>query len=591
MSTTGTITLGANTVVGNTLVLIFAGMGTSGGNGQTAFTGPAGSSLAYQDMGGTTPIFTNGAYAMEVFTLPITAAGSVYAVGATNHNSGGYWTALALEVQGPVVVGATAVTPTITSNTISATLTASPSALNFLVSEVITKVTLSAQSAGLSSMLAEPAVSANTGSTNTFLVAPNALGIQQSITYTSAPGSAYWGMVSIGSGPGLPIAGTSGIYAGANNSIQNSGSYNVIAGGSGNLVQGDHNFIGGGSGNVAAGVAGAVFGQGNTISAAYSQNGVFVAGVSNYSNGALEGGGALIGNANTAANSNVGPNWALGYGNYISAANQVSLIGVSNSITTNGNYSVLVGYNNSIIASGNTNVAAGQNNVFNGGQNSCIFGQGNTIGSGSAILGNNILGYSNIITAGSNVAIVGGISCSASGSLTTTGGYYGTDRGNRGGRVWGGSYNFGTTTPGHNQIEDYLLTVKSTGTTTVRVTTDGTGSASATNIGALGTKTVASFQAVLTMYDTTNNWVANYTYGFEGAPGIVQVGSSAATTSIGNSPTVFAQGSTVGSVPTLNAPTVSADTTYSGLNVSVLPPNGDTIYIECHLMQRVLGVF
>lgn len=218
-------------------------------------------------------------------------------------------------------------------------------------------------------------------------------------------------------------------------------------------------------------------------------------------------------------------------------SNDVGAIGIGNDLTSQGANSINVGGTNDV--EGDFGIGIGSN----------ISG---SVGSGTTAIGRYITGN------GTNTQLLG---------------YQITDRGNYGAFIHSGVNLQGTTSNlGRSQLEEYVLVNQTTGSTAVRLTADGN-SAGALNVGALGSAGVAQFTIDLTITDTATGAIVTYTLG----PSLIARPTSQASTVMGTGNPSFVAGPTVGSLGALGAaPTVTADTSNGGFNLSYTPPSGNT---------------
>lgn len=256
-----------------------------------------------------------------------------------------------------------------------------------------------------------------------------------------------------------------------------------------------------------------------------------------------------------------------------SNANQVAfgaqsfVAGANNA--ANGSQSMAVGYGNTASALGG--VALGYSNTASS-QASVALGQGNSV---TGLAG---IGYNNSVS-GSNAVGVG-LSCTASGPNSFVFGTSALDNGNEGQFAFGFVENsiYGASTIQHREN---VFSIASNGSAAVRLTAKQQGAGSAT-VGALPNYTFMMWQAEFIAIDTATSASIMYTFG----PSVIFKGGNAASTVMGTGNPAAVAGPTVGSPPALGAaPTITADTTYGGFNVSVTPPSGNTTnwYYVCRI--------
>jgi hypothetical protein len=392
---------------------------------------------------------------------------------------------------------------------------------------------------------------------------------------------------SSNSGAAVSLTGTSTVFATFAATTANSvggvrGSGNVVVGGNfaNSITSGSNNGIFAGATNVISGSIAQdcviIGGSQQTLSSTGSNNGMFVGNGNTISAG---GGAAIIATTNGTISST---------GNYNLIASGNSQV-VGGSVATSA---IIGGTNNTITSSGGVSsiVLAGAGNVITSTGSYCatVGGLQNTISSGSR----NILigGGQGTIAGGNAIIMLNGISCTASGSLSIVGGAYATDRGNFGAKVYGGGGNNAFSSAGHAQTETYVFTAKAISTTAVRLTADAA-AAGAANIAALIAKSAATFSIVLTAIDATAGGSTVFTMG----PGLIGMDSGGvSTTSMGTGNPIFVTGPTRGSIGTFSTlPTVTADTTNGGFNISVTPPaaNVNTLYFTATVVMTLGAYF
>lgn len=265
------------------------------------------------------------------------------------------------------------------------------------------------------------------------------------------------------------------------------------------------------------------------------------------------------------------------------ATNNVIAGGSSNS-TGNATGQFIGGGSGNSTSANNASVIGGASNASNG-INAISGGTGNTAGNQNSIA----LGTGNTVSANQGVALgdgnqVSGVSASALGRDVTLSGQYsfGTgqltgDRGTSGAFVEGGlgGPSANSSHPGRGQSVVYTLWSDVSNATASRLTTTG-GGASSTNIGVLpGGPASATWNCRILISDKTTAgkiWV--YTI----ADSLVYTtSSSSATTALGTSNPSPVAGPTAGSPSALQAaPTLTADTSLGGFNLSYTPPSGNT---------------
>lgn len=300
-------------------------------------------------------------------------------------------------------------------------------------------------------------------------------------------------------------------------------------------------------------------------------------------------------------------------------SNSVDLQPTNSSMTAaqvaSGTNSVALGGTNT--ASGTRSVAIGTGNTASGADNSVAIGYNNTagtltfsgpvaVGISNSVGGDNAgaFGFSNAAFGAAAFAVgydndagnsVGGTFSAAFGyqnsvlGINSVGlGYRGDDRGNAGAIILS-TANLGGSSSlrGRSQAEDYPSFINTTsGSSAVRLTTTGA-AAGATNVAALGTSSTQMFDCWVTITDTSSGEYVTY---YMAVPAAISKGANNASTALGTPGPVFTLGDVSGSPPTLAAaPTITADTTNGGYNLSYTPPvaNSNTFYAVAHL--RILN--
>lgn len=251
-----------------------------------------------------------------------------------------------------------------------------------------------------------------------------------------------------------------------------------------------------------------------------------------------------VGAANTASGGN---STATGWSN-TSSGSASTAVGSNN--TANHASSQAVGSSN--LAQGNSSTAVGNSNEADG-ISSTVIGVGNLAGNVSST-GSTAIGTNNFVN-GTNAFIAGN---------------RGTDRLNTGAHIAASDSLDGQ--QGRSQIERYNFLNKTTGATAVRLTTDGT-AAGAFNQAAIGSFQSVSFTVEIIITDTTSTG-KSVTYSL-GQSLLERLNLVATTTLTLNAGGIVAGPSSAGY--TLGAiPTITADTTNGGLNISYTPPAGNT---------------
>jgi hypothetical protein len=205
-----------------------------------------------------------------------------------------------------------------------------------------------------------------------------------------------------------------------------------------------------------------------------------------------------------------------------------------------------------------TQVASGANSVAIGVANSAL-------ASGSVAMGS-----SNSAGNASSAAFGSANTISGIGSFVA--GVRGVDRGTHYSRIFAANRFLAD---GDKQFHECIFNATTTGAASasaVRLTTDGT-TASATNVMVLPDNSVYMVECLLISWDQTTKKAIAYWR----TPGLIQRGTGAATTALGAMAPSFTAFDNTASPPTMAAgPTLTADTTLGGLNISITGPVGNT---------------
>lgn len=221
----------------------------------------------------------------------------------------------------------------------------------------------------------------------------------------------------------------------------------------------------------------------------------------------------------TAGRRNTASTNAVAIGNSLTASG-VSATALGASSTVSGNYSLGVGENNTI--AGAYSIAAGErhNSV---GAHSAVFGAfGSTAGAENAL----------ILAAGQQ----------------------------------------GTSTAGMAQSATWILWNRTSGSSAVRLTSNGS-TASSTNIANLANNSAKAFRVKIVIRNETSGNTNTYSLDLS----LITRGANAASTAMSAGNPAVTAGPTTGTALTLGAaPTVTADTTNGGFNISYTPPAANT---------------
>lgn len=277
-----------------------------------------------------------------------------------------------------------------------------------------------------------------------------------------------------------------------------------------------------------------------------------------------------IGGNNTASNTNSS---AVGQQNTASGSHS---LGVGELNLATGTNSTALGFNNT--ASATSSVSIGDSNISITGGSTISIGKSNISSTTGSISIGDTAWAGTVGTSGGSISV--GVQADILGGRSIGLGTQATDRINGGGHFLalanlGGS----TSARGRSQIETYSFVNSTSGSSAVRLTTDGA-TASSFNVGALASAHSASFTVECNITDTVTAKVVTYTL----AQSILQRTTNEASTVLtANGGGVVAGPATAGG-PTLAAGiSVTADTTNGGLNISYTPPvaNTDLFYAHC----------
>ena len=261
------------------------------------------------------------------------------------------------------------------------------------------------------------------------------------------------------------------------------------------------------------------------------------------------------------------------------------IAGGSNNTTSNAAYQTVAGGDNNKTTNNFDTVGGGSGNTASGGSSVVPGGSNNTASGADAIAagaGCQASGAQSVSMGNGNVASgiashATGSGTAASGNFSSASGQFTTTRGTSGAFINGGLGGPSATAsfPGRGQSVTYTLFVQTNGATAVRLTTDGA-AAGPTNIGVVPVAGLAMWTATITIADKdTFGKVATYTIG----PSLIQrAGDGTMTLGTGNP--VAVAGPTIGTLVLAAIPTLTADSTNFGFNLSFTPPvaNTDNLY-------------
>lgn len=230
-------------------------------------------------------------------------------------------------------------------------------------------------------------------------------------------------------------------------------------------------------------------------------------------------------------------------------------------------------------ATGTNSLSAGIANTSSGAA-SITLGHGNTA---TASFGQAV---GEAVTNFGTGAIGQGTSLTVSGNFTVMHGQLGDDRGNGGARIWSPISINSSSAKGHSQVEDYLFVNSTAGSSAVRLTTTNAAAGSA-NVGALGTNQAALLTVDIIITDFTTGKSATFYL----AQSLLEKGANNATTTFtANAGGVVAGPASSGGFTLGANPTVTADTTNGGLNISYTPPAGNTDTFYAEALVRYLSI-
>lgn len=259
----------------------------------------------------------------------------------------------------------------------------------------------------------------------------------------------------------------------------------------------------------------------------------------------------VVGTNNTAS---AASSMAVGTGNTASNINN-GAFGIGNSVS--GNASFTLGYQNTVTSQ--YSAAIGNNGSISG-DHSFFLGESVTISNSQAV------GFGRNVTMSGQGAIVFGLGNSYAYGARAT------DRGNTAAFIFNNnSFKGGT---GELQVEEYTLCNETTGASALRLTADAN-SAGAANVAAIynGNVGIAVGTIDFVALDVTSSTAKGYVYT---CSQFVATTDGTTKFALSGSPS-FSLTATLGSPAALAAaPTVTADTTNGGFNISVTPPSGNT---------------
>jgi hypothetical protein len=227
---------------------------------------------------------------------------------------------------------------------------------------------------------------------------------------------------------------------------------------------------------------------------------------------------------------------------------------------------------------GSTNTASGTNATAIGVSNTASNTAAVAMGNASQATGSVAIAIGNGAISSGAASVALGQNVTASGGGAFVHGNRATDRGTGGSRAFA-SGQFITT--GDGQIQEAVFRATTAAASATRLTTDAA-AASATNVLVLPNNGSYLITAECIIRNVTTGKTLTYTLG----PSMVERGANAAATAVASGNPAFIAGPASSSPPTLAAiPTLTADTTNGGLNISFTPPaaNTDTYRAVCYV--------
>ena len=225
--------------------------------------------------------------------------------------------------------------------------------------------------------------------------------------------------------------------------------------------------------------------------------------------------------------------------------------------------------NTHAVALGNLNIVSGTTAVAIGASNTVSVTGGIALGAANTVSGSNFGFAAGTLNAVSGLGAVGlGGTLAMSGNYSFGFGDRATDRGNRSAFILSPASAGGV---GRYQDESYILWDTTSGATARRLLADGA-TATAVGVAALSNNTVQLFEIDMVVFNTATLEYSTWRL----ASGAIRRGVNAAATVIATGTSAFVAGPGSTTPPTLAAnPTLTADTTNGGYNISYTPPVGN----------------
>lgn len=261
---------------------------------------------------------------------------------------------------------------------------------------------------------------------------------------------------------------------------------------------------------------------------------------------------------------------ASGVGSFVAGEDNTASNGFATALgqanTASGGGDTAVGESNT--ASGGNDFAAGSGNNASGGL-AVAMGHNNTASAGEAVAmgNNNTASQADAFALGQNSA-ADGANCFAVGAFA------------------GCNTNIGLFAVNPAQVHNTtmeaqwwtcILAVRTSGASAVRMTSDATGSASTNNVCNIPNNYSFAWTAECVLSDSTTPKINTYSVG----ESLIYRLSNAASTAMASGNPAVTTGPVGASSMTLQAaPTVTADTTNGGFNISYTPPSGNTDFIN-----------
>lgn len=381
----------------------------------------------------------------------------------------------------------------------------------------------------------------------------------------------------LGDGNTLNNASTTCIVSGFDNSFTGSrllilGNGNTPSTTDGGIVVGNNCSAAGGpsltmGNNCHANGQSIVFGSGITVGA----DGIIAVG--NTITGTSNSGNSAIFGANMTIDSSY--NLVSGTGHNISGGGVNIVSGNSVTVTNSGN---IVSGNSTSVACTESIVVGDGMTINTGADNSLILGGNHIIGTSQYAIvagsGNTLTGAGTSFTLGSGITstapktFIMGDGAQASGNSNFMFGDNANDHGNVQAFIHAGTNPGGMPLTGGAQQEGYIFTALFTGGGSIQLTTDGN-AVDTTNIANLPDTSAALFSCTFLVACEQTHASGTFTL----TNGLISRGSGAASTAVPAGNPAFIAGPKSTGAPSFSVPTITADTTNGGFNLSWTPPD------------------